>query len=226
MYCFSAAASCSCRIWLTVTEDVTWALTNSAARPLGPLRNRSSALELLPTLHPEARATDATELCAVCPAEPPGVVVVVAGAVVVLAEGDVVGAPVAGGVVVDAKVAGGEVVDAAVAGGDVVGAPVAGGVVVDAKVAGGEVVVPACASVVDGVAAVVDGLGGEVVVVTLPPGAALGTVVGVGLWEINLGTTSPATTASTRTPPTAAPMPTALSRPRGRPGGVGAGGDG
>jgi hypothetical protein len=119
------------------------------------------------------------------------VVVVVAGAVVVLAEGDVVGAPVAGGVVVDAKVAGGEVVDAAVAGGDVVGAPVAGGVVVDAKVAGGEVVVPACASVVDGVAAVVDGLGGEVVVVTLPPGAALGTVVGVGLWEINLGTTSP-----------------------------------
>jgi hypothetical protein len=98
---------------------------------------------------------------------------------------------------------------------------------VGAKVAGGEVVVPACACVVDGAAAVVLGLAGEVVVVvTLPPGAALGTVVGVGLWEINFGTTSPATTASTRTPPTAAPMPTALSRPRGRSGGVGPGGDG
>jgi hypothetical protein len=97
---------------------------------------------------------------------------------------------------------------------------------VDATVAGGDVVVLAWASVVDGATAVVVGLEGEVVVVTLPPGAALGTVVGVGLWEINFGTTSPATTARTRTPPTAAPMPTALSRPRGRPGGVGPGGEG
>jgi hypothetical protein len=173
-------------------------------------------------------------LCAVCPPDPPGVVVagagvvvagagvVVAGAGVVVAGAGVVvagaGAVVAGaeGEVVGAPVTGGVVVDAAVAGGDVVGA----------TVAGGEVVVPAWASVVDGATAVVVGLEGEVVVVTLPPGGALGTVVGVGLWEINFGTTSPATTASTRTPPTAALMPTALSRPRGWPGGVGPGGEG
>jgi hypothetical protein len=94
------------------------------------VRNRSSALVLLPTLQPEIRGTEATELCAVWPVEPPGGVVVLTG---------------------------GEVVGGVVAGGDVVG----GGVVV-----AGVVVLP--------------GLGEAVVVVTLPPGAALGTVVGLG----------------------------------------------
>jgi hypothetical protein len=181
---------------------------------LGPSRKRSSALELLPTLQPEARGSEAAELWTVWPPELPGVVGVVAG-------GEVVGVLVAGGDVVGAPVAGGNVVGVLVAGGDVVGAPVAGGKVVGAPVAGGKVVVLA-----GGVAPVVLGLPGTVVVVTLPPGAALGTVVGLGLWEINLGTTRPTTRANTSTPATAAAMPTALRRPRRPPGGVGPAGGG
>jgi hypothetical protein len=141
--------------------------------------------------------------------------------VVVLTGGEVVPGVVAGGDVVGEAVAGGEVVGGVVAGGDVVGVAVAGGEVVGGVVAGGDVVVLAGGGAVDGGVAVVPGLEGVVVVLMFPPGAALGTVVGLGLWEINLGTTRPATTASTSTPPTAAAMPTALSRRRGPPEGAG-----
>ena len=178
--------------------------------------NRSSALELLPTLQPEGSVTEATELCTVWPPELAGVVVVPTGDTVVgtpVVGGRVVGTPVVGGRVVGAAVAGGEVVGAPVAGGNVVGAAVAGGEVEGAVVAGGEAVVAGDGTVV-GVAPVVLGLPGVVVVLTLPPGAALGTVVGLGLWEINLGTTRPAIRASTKTPATATPIPTALRRPR------------
>ena len=163
-----------------MTEDATWTFKNSAARPLGPVRNRSSALVLLPTLQPEISGTEATELCAVEPVEPPGAVVVLTGGEVVAGGGEVVaggGEVVAGGDVVGVAVAGGEVVTGVVAGGEVVGVAVAGGEVVGGVVAGGDVV--GGGVVVAGVV-VLPGLGEAVVVVTLPPGAALGTVVGLG----------------------------------------------
>lgn len=208
VYCFSAPASWSCRIWLTVSEEGTWALRNSAASPSGPCTNRSSALEVLDLLHPEGSDTDATELDAVWqPAHAGGVVVVVAGPeVVVVADPDVVVVAEPEVVVVAepdvVEVTAPEVVV-------VTGPEVVGGVV------GGSVVVPAGAVV--GVGDVVAGLA-EVVVVL--PGAALGTVVGLVWCVSTLGTTRPATTASTNAATTATPMATGLSRPRGPGGGA------
>src|ERR1039457_3862563 len=89
--CFSAPASCSWRICLTVAEDATSMLSRSAVRPLGPFTIKSFALELLATLQPEGRATEATWLEAVRPPELPGMVVVVpVGVVVEVAAGEVV----------------------------------------------------------------------------------------------------------------------------------------
>jgi hypothetical protein len=175
-------------------------LRNSAANPLGPFRNRSSALELLPTLHPEGRGTDATELDAVLQPVHPGVVVVVPGDKVVEVDGDKV-----------VEVDGPKVVEVA-------DCDVLGGVV-----GGGEVVVLAGGGAVVGVGAVVLGLPGVVVVVTFPPGAALGTVVGLVWWLIILGTTRPATRATTSTAATTAITPTTLSRPPGPRDGPGPG---
>ncbi len=146
---------------------------------------------MLALLHPDGRDTDATELDAVW--QP-----VHAGGVVVVDDPKVVE-------VDDPKVV--EVDDPKVV--DVAGCAVVGGVV------GGSEVVVLAGGAVDGVGDVVAGLPDVVVVVT--PGAALGTVVGLVWWVITLGTTRPATTATTSTPTTTAPMAMALSRPRGPP---------
>jgi hypothetical protein len=111
------------------------------------------------------------------------------------------------------------VVDGGVVDGVVVDGVVVDGVVVD----GGAVVELAGAGAVVGVGAVVPGLPGVVVVVTFPPGAALGTVVGLVWWLIILGTTRPATRATTSTAATTAITPTTLSRPPGPRDGPGPG---
>ena len=152
---------------------------------------------MLALLQPDGRDTDATELDAVW--QP-----VHAGGVVVVDDPKVVE-------VDDPKVV--EVGDPKVV--DVAGCAVVGGVV------GGSEVVVLAGGAVDGVGDVVAGLP-DVVVVT--PGAALGTVVGLVWWVITLGTTRPATTATTSTPTTTAPMAMALSRPRGPPEEPGPGG--